>query len=130
VTRPDRRRLPAHARGPREIPIWIPFSALAVVLLAGAAVRGSLVICFVAGYALMSAVTYIAYSLDKSAAQHGRFRTQEAALHVLEVAGGWPGALTAQRRLRHKTKKRSYQVAFWAIVLVNLGALLAFMWRW
>jgi uncharacterized membrane protein YsdA (DUF1294 family) len=28
-----------------------------------------------------------------------------------------PGAYLAQRRLRHKSSKRSYQVVFWLIVL-------------
>ena len=35
--------------------------------------------------------------------------------------GGWPGGLLAQRMLRHKTGKRSFLVAFWASVLVNVS---------
>ena len=38
-------------------------------------------------------------------------------MHLLEILGGWPGALLAQRRLRHKCCKGSYQVMFWLIVL-------------
>jgi hypothetical protein len=41
----------------------------------------------------------------------------EARLHLLELLGGWPGAFLAQRRLRHKCSKHSYQVVFWLIVL-------------
>jgi uncharacterized membrane protein YsdA (DUF1294 family) len=41
----------------------------------------------------------------------------EANLHLLELLGGWPGAFLAQRRLRHKCSKGSYQFVFWLIVL-------------
>jgi len=37
-------------------------------------------------------------------------------LHLAELLGGWPGAFLAQRRLRHKCSKVSYQFAFWCIV--------------
>jgi len=33
--------------------------------------------------------------------------------------GGWPGALLAQQLFRHKTRKLSYQLLFWAIVLLH-----------
>ncbi|HSH15989.1 MAG TPA: DUF1294 domain-containing protein [Verrucomicrobiae bacterium] len=44
-------------------------------------------------------------------------RVSEANLHLLELLGGWPAALLAQRRLRHKCSKGSYQFMFWLIVL-------------
>ena len=44
-------------------------------------------------------------------------------MHLLALAGGWPGALAAQRLLRHKSSKRSFQLTFWATVVVNGGAL-------
>ena len=42
---------------------------------------------------------------------------QPVNLHLLELLGGWPGAFLAQRRLRHKCSKGSYQFVFWLIVL-------------
>ena len=30
--------------------------------------------------------------------------------------GGWPGAMLAQRTLRHKTQKQSFKVTYWATV--------------
>ena len=105
------------------IPIWIPLCGLGAVLGLGLALRTELAAALLLGYAVMSALTYAAYAMDKSAAQRGRFRTQESALHLLEFVGGWPGALLAQRRLRHKTMKQSYQIGFWAIVVLNLGGL-------
>jgi uncharacterized membrane protein YsdA (DUF1294 family) len=44
-------------------------------------------------------------------------------LHLFALVGGWPGALAAQRLLRHKARKLSFQVLFWATVLLDCGAL-------
>lgn len=73
-------------------------------------------------YAMMSAVTCAAYRHDKTSARHGTSRLPENGLHVLELFGGWPGALVAQQWLRHKNRKLSYQLLFWAIVAAHLGA--------
>lgn len=66
---------------------------------------------------MMSALSYWAYARDKRSAQAGEWRVSEAQLHLWELLGGWPGALVAQRRLRHKYSKASYQLVFWLIVL-------------
>lgn len=71
----------------------------------------------------MSLVTFGAYAMDKSAAKAGRWRTQEQTLHLLALAGGWPGALLAQQWLRHKSSKTSFQAVFWLTVVVHIGAL-------
>lgn len=73
-------------------------------------------------YAVISAITFIAYAIDKSAAQSGRWRTSEVTLHLLALVGGWPGALLAQQTLRHKSKKRSFRAVFWITVLLNCAA--------
>jgi len=77
------------------------------------------------GYLVLSALTFAAYAMDKSAARQGAWRTKEGTLHLLALAGGWPGALLAQHRLRHKTRKGSFQVVFWVTVVANLGI---FLW--
>lgn len=77
----------------------------------------------VIAYAAMSAITFVAYAIDKSAAQAGRWRTSEATLHLLALAGGWPGALLAQQTLRHKSQKRSFRAVFWITVLINCASL-------
>lgn len=76
-----------------------------------------------AAYTVMSFITYLAYAIDKSAAQRGRWRTSEGMLHLFALLGGWPGALVAQETLRHKSSKVSFRVAFWATVLINCAAL-------
>jgi uncharacterized membrane protein YsdA (DUF1294 family)/cold shock CspA family protein len=70
------------------------------------------------GYAvLITAISYGSYALDKQRARAREWRISEAGLHVPELLGGWPGAFVAQRRLRHKVSKPSYQAVFWIIVL-------------
>ena len=69
-----------------------------------------------------SLLCILVYSLDKSAAALGRWRVSESALLLLGLAGGWPGAILAQRLLHHKTKKRSFQAAFAGSVIVNIIA--------
>lgn len=76
-----------------------------------------------AQYGGMSLVTFIVYAMDKAAARAGRWRTSEATLHLFALAGGWPGALMAQRWLRHKSSKRQFRVVFWATVWLNLAGL-------
>lgn len=73
---------------------------------------------------LISALTYRLYARDKAAAIAGRWRVAENTLHTLALCGGWPGALLAQQRLRHKTQKRSFRLLFWLTVSVNSAALL------
>ncbi|AKH22373.1 DNA-binding protein [Sedimenticola thiotaurini] len=76
-------------------------------------------------YIGVSAITFITYALDKSAARTGAWRTKENTLHLLSLVGGWPGALVAQQRLRHKTRKQPFQLVFWVTVLINFGV---FVW--
>lgn len=84
--------------------------------------------CLVLGWVALWALTALAYARDKRAARLQRRRTPEWALHLLELAGGWPGALLAQRALRHKNRRLSYQFAFWACVLLH-EAMLGHAWR-
>ena len=71
-------------------------------------------------YLVVSAVTAVVYAVDKRAARAGRHRVSENALHLLALAGGWPGAVIAQQGLRHKTAKRSFRRVFWATVVANV----------
>jgi uncharacterized membrane protein YsdA (DUF1294 family) len=68
-----------------------------------------------------SALTFVAYALDKSAAQRGAWRIAEKNLHLLALAGGWPGALLAQQWLRHKSVKADFRAVFWATVVLNVA---------
>lgn len=73
-------------------------------------------------YVGLSCASYVMYSQDKTAALRAMRRTPEARLHFVDLLGGWPGALMAQQRLRHKTLKASFQSVFWCTVAANIVA--------
>ncbi len=112
----------------RAKPGWFgpAFALLFVATLAGTVFTGQLPMNVLLAYAAVSAIAFIAYGLDKSAATAGRQRTPEARLHFLGFICGWPGALLAQRVFRHKSRKREFQTTFWGIVALNVVALLFF----
>ncbi len=68
----------------------------------------------------VSIVTYLAYAKDKTAAIEDKRRISEKTLHLLSLFFGWPGAMLAQERLRHKTKKISFRIIFWLTVFLNI----------
>ena len=70
-------------------------------------------------YVVVSSTAFGAYALDKAAAEKGTWRTSESTLHLLALAGGWPGALIAQNSLRHKTRKQPFRSIFWTTVVLN-----------
>ena len=114
-------------RGPARRPGW---RLTPTVLITAAFFTGLVLLLpapewqwFAGSYALMSALSFSLYGLDKRAAARGGRRTPEARLHFFELLGGWPGALLAQRVFRHKTRKRSFLVVFYVAVVANLAAL-------
>ena len=75
-------------------------------------------------FLLASIVSYFLYAKDKRAAKVGSWRVSENALHLSALFFGWPGALFAQERLRHKTQKKSFRLAFWVTLILNVGLLI------
>lgn len=99
------------------------FTACFLFFVAVTVAMGRLPIPVLPIYLVASIVAFLAYALDKSAAQQNGWRTQESTLHLLAFFGGWPGALAAQRLLRHKSAKASFQATFWITVVLNCAAL-------
>ncbi len=122
VQRDGTRRLPSKAPG-RD---WLPRSTLAVGFLGGLAAGVAALgwpVWILFAYLAASGVTFLFYWQDKIAARRDKQRTPEKTLQLLSLLSGWPGALIAQSLLRHKNRKTSFQVVFWAVVIVNVSAL-------
>ena len=76
-------------------------------------------------YTLCSLLSIGMYASDKAKAKRGSWRTPESALHLVDLLGGWPGGLFAQRFFRHKNAKLSFQLVFWICVLGHIA-----LWSW
>lgn len=129
VKYPVRLRVKAPPRGETPAPWTLPrlvaipaFVAIYVVISARWGVRPLVLLLYLG----LSLFAFVAYAFDKSAARHGRRRTPESSLHLLGLAGGWPGALVAQQLLRHKSSKTRFIVVFWATVLLNVAAFVGY----
>lgn len=73
----------------------------------------------IVGTIINSLLTMACYKTDKFFAQQQIWRIPEKSLHCWELFWGWPGALFAQRKFRHKNAKISFQCIFWLCVILN-----------
>ena len=121
--------LPARSTGASGIPLALATAALFFALLVGLLVLDEVPVMVLAAYGLFSAVAFVMYGADKSAAARGSWRTSESTLHTIAVAGGWPGALVARRVFRHKTSKQPFRTIFWGTVIANCVALAWFVYK-
>jgi uncharacterized membrane protein YsdA (DUF1294 family)/cold shock CspA family protein len=120
---PPKASMRADAAGIRDLPLKLLILAgLCLLPIWGSlALLGQGVWWVALAYPLVSLFSFCQYWLDKQHAQKGRWRTPENSLHIAELLGGWPGALVAQQVFRHKTRKTSFQLVFWAIVTLHQG---------
>lgn len=65
-------------------------------------------------------ITMFLYGYDKYAALHKKLRTPEIVLHFFALIGGTPMAWISQRIFKHKTIKKSFQIAFWCVFLIQI----------
>ena len=72
-------------------------------------------------YVLASALSFALMAWDKLRAVRGRRRVPERVLHLVELAGGWPGAFVAMFAVNHKRAKPSFWVLSVAIALLHVG---------
>jgi len=112
-------RAPAPGPGAKSL----VFAAAFLALVSVAVIAGRLPTLVLWLYFVGSGMAFVAYAWDKSSARNNRWRTPESTLHFFGLIGGWPGALIAQALLRHKSSKQSFQLTFWATVVLNCGGL-------
>ena len=77
---------------------------------------------------LINAAAFTAFAIDKRRARAGAYRIPERTLLMLATIGGTPGAIAAQRLLRHKTRKQPFRSHLLVIACaqVAVGAALLF----
>jgi uncharacterized membrane protein YsdA (DUF1294 family)/cold shock CspA family protein len=103
----------------------ITVAVISLLVVAVSVLANKLPPTILAVYVGLSILTYFIYAVDKSAAKKGNWRIPERTLHLFALAGGWPGALVAQQKLRHKSKKKDFRFVFWITVILNCGI---FIW--
>lgn len=123
--RADDVRLPGAARAGAAVTALLTMTVflLAVALLV---MLGHLPRLVIWAYIVMTATAFLLYGIDKLMAVRNWQRVAESTLHLVDMLGGWPGALFAQQLFRHKSRKPSFRVAYWVTVALNL-ALLAYL---
>lgn len=121
---------------PSSKPLRRPFGpALAVALVLALPTglwlardfEGRTFLFLLTAWAVAWVVSFGLHWTDKRRAEAGTRRISEKILHLWELLGGWPGAFVAQRVLRHKTAKVSYQIVFWLIVGLHVALALDFL---
>ena len=121
VSRAKRSAVKARTRYANLIAGFVAGAFLGVVALL--AIVGRLWWPVAAVYIVTSMAAYAEYEDDKKAAQVGVRRTNEWTLITLGLIGGWPGALVARHRFRHKTSKFAFRVGYWLSVAFNVAGL-------
>jgi uncharacterized membrane protein YsdA (DUF1294 family)/cold shock CspA family protein len=111
------------SRADRQLLFSILFSSTFFAILGILVAMNELPIVILGAYLILSAAAFALYKKDKSAAEWDEWRTAENTLHMISTLGGWPGALVAQNKLRHKSSKLSFRVVYWATVVINCAAL-------
>ncbi|WP_332675700.1 cold shock and DUF1294 domain-containing protein [Aromatoleum sp.] len=94
---------------------WMPDAVIAgahVTAPTWLIASGRLPMLLVAGIVGMSLVAFVMYSVDKRRAERDAWRIPESNLQFVGLAGGWLGALAAQRLFRHKSSKPPYVHTF------------------
>ncbi|MCE0559172.1 MULTISPECIES: DUF1294 domain-containing protein [unclassified Motilimonas] len=104
-----------------KLRLWLVAIFFSGLLLATGVL--TLPIWFTTVYSLMSVLTFALYGKDKSAARKKRWRVKERTLHLFALFGGWPGAMLAQQKFRHKTQKQPFRFIYWLTIVTNCAVL-------
>ena len=71
----------------------------------------------------LSISTYCVMLIDKLQATHRDKRVSERSLFLMTFFGGSVGMVLAMYTLRHKSRKMSFQLVVWLLVLVQIGVI-------
>lgn len=115
-----------HRHQSNPLPVYVALLLLWIILVT--AYLGGVFWLVLVIYSAASLLPFFAYAWDKSSARRGNWRTPESTLHLMALVGGWPGALSAQRLLRHKSSKKEFLLIFWLTVFLNVIAIGCIAW--
>jgi uncharacterized membrane protein YsdA (DUF1294 family) len=71
--------------------------------------------------AAASVITFLLYGYDKAQSKNGGWRVPEIVLHLLALAGGFPGGWLGRSVFRHKTKKAIFVLVLVVSTALHLG---------
>jgi uncharacterized membrane protein YsdA (DUF1294 family) len=77
----------------------------------------------------VSLASFGTYGYDKSIAGRGVTRVPEVVLHLLTAVGGTIGSFAGMQVFRHKTQKKSFQLVFWVIVVIQIVVIVLLLTR-
>lgn len=72
-------------------------------------------------YFTVSTATYVLYALDRHAMSNGEWRIPEVTFHIMNLLGGWVGALLAQSIMHHKYHDVGFKFLFWSTLVLNIA---------
>jgi uncharacterized membrane protein YsdA (DUF1294 family) len=71
-------------------------------------------------------LTICLFVYDKNRAKKGAYRVRERDLIAVSFLGGWISALWIMKRIKHKTRKPSFQFKLYSAILLNIWI----VWKW
>ena len=75
---------------------------------------------FIGWMFLINLISFISVWHDKSKAEKDKWRTPEKRLFMLAFLGGIIGHIWAMRKFHHKTRKASFLIITFLLVIVNV----------
>lgn len=69
----------------------------------------------------ISTITYLVYAVDRQWYHNSGHQIPNTVFYLLNMCGGWPGALFAQSILHHKYTGFDFKVMFWLSMAFNVG---------
>ncbi len=77
----------------------------------------------------VSVASFFTYGYDKAIAGRNVTRVPEVVLHLLTLFGGTLGSFLGMQIFRHKTQKKSFQIVFWVIVVIQIVVVILLLTR-
>jgi uncharacterized membrane protein YsdA (DUF1294 family) len=88
----------------------------------------TITIAAIAGLTLWNITVFALYGMDKRKAKAGKWRISETTLIICAFLMGGIGAFLGMKVFRHKTKHLKFKLLIPLAVIVNIAAVIAFLY--